>query len=125
VVLLHPSRPLAPEAPVEQFDAPDDLTPDERAIWTRQAPHAFRLGTLTEASAFAFQRYCKVAAAEHIVSKGSAAGGTHHRGLLQHLNALELQFRLTPDGRPVVRVVSEPPSKLDRFRRPTDPLPPS
>ena len=88
-------------APVEEFDAPDDLSRDERQVWMQQAPHAFRNRTLTRASALSFERYCKVVVMERNESKSSAAGGANHRGLLRQINAYELQFVLTPCGKPM------------------------
>src|SRR5690242_11711642 len=79
-VLAHPSSPIVPPStnepsPVEEFDAPDDLSFEERAIWLKQAPHAFQNRTLTRASALAFERYCKVVVLERNESKGSGVGG--------------------------------------------------
>lgn len=104
-VLAHPSAPnpapptTNPASPIEEFDAPDDLAADERAIWLKQAPHAFANRTLTRASALSFERYCKLVVAERNEAKGSGIGGANHRGLLRQINALELQFLLTPAGK--------------------------
>lgn len=100
VVLRHPSIPTTNQpAPVEEFDAPDSLTREERAVWMMQAPHAFRSRTLTRATALAFERYCRVVVLEQHEAKSSAAGGANHRGLLKQINAYELQFLLTPCGK--------------------------
>ena len=127
-MLQHPSAPPPPStnAPplVEEFEAPDNLDHDSRAIWIQQAPLAFRNGTLTRATALSFERYCRVVVMERNESKSSAVGGANHRGLLKQLNALEQQFLLAPSGRPMlVRTAAEQPqdqpvSKLQRFRRP-------
>lgn len=104
-LLQHPSASVvAPPttngaSPIEEFDAPDDLAADERAIWLKQAPHAFANRTLTRASALAFERYCKVVVLERNEAKSSGVGGANHRGLLKQVNAFELQFLLTPSGR--------------------------
>lgn len=106
-VLTHPSAPpVVPTtntpSPIEEFDAPDDLSADERAIWLKQAPHAFRMRTLTRATALAFERYCKVVILERKESESSGRGGSNHRGLLRQINAYETQFMLCPIGKPVI-----------------------
>lgn len=108
-------------APIEEFDAPDDLTVEERHVWLKQAPHAFRNRTLTRATAMSFERYCKVVVLERNEAKSSGIGGANHRGLLKQINSYELQFLLTPAGRPMpqmpeVGAPAEPVSKLAKFR---------
>ena len=50
-VLRHPSVPTTNQtSPIEEFDAPDDLTADERGVWLKQAPYAFKNRTLTRAT---------------------------------------------------------------------------
>ena len=104
-VLAHPSAVVPPStnesSPVEEFDAPNDLTAEERAIWMKQAPHAFANRTLTRGTALSFERYCKVVVLERNEAKSSAVGGANHRGLLRQINAYELQFMLTPSGKAV------------------------
>jgi len=101
-ILQHPSSAPTeevPDVPIETFDPPDSLQPDEKAIWLRQAPHAFANRTLTAATALAFERYCNVVVLERREAKSSGVGGSNHRGLLKQINALELQFLLTPSGK--------------------------
>lgn len=118
-VLAHPSAPVVPPStnepsPVEEFDAPNDLTADERAVWLKQAPHAFKNRTLTRASAMAFERYCKVVMMERAEANSSARGGANHRGLLKQINAYELQFLLVPSGKPMPDVQAPAaPSTID------------
>lgn len=106
-VLVHPSSPpsaaatVAPVSPVEHFDPPDGLAPEERDVWVRQATHAFMNRTLTRATALAFERYCRVVVLERNESKSSGVGGANHRGLLKQINTYELQFGLTANGRPL------------------------
>jgi hypothetical protein len=115
-VLQHPSSVAPPStnepSPVEEFDAPNDLTAEERAIWLKQAPHAFANRTLTRASAMAFERYCKVVVLERNEAKSSGVGGANHRGLLKQINTYELQFLLMPMGKampvPVTASVADP-----------------
>ena len=103
-VLQHPSAPIQPPttngaSPIEEFDAPHDLTAEERAIWLKQAPFAFANRTLVRATALAFERYCKVVVLERHEAKSSGVGGANHRGLLKQINAFELQFMLAPCGK--------------------------
>jgi hypothetical protein len=121
-VLLHPSVPSTnyPPAVVEEFDAPDALTADERKVWLNQAPFAFKNGTLTRASALSFERYCRIVVLEQNEAKSSGVGGANHRGLLKQINAYELQFLLTPAAKPMPvldKPGQEPESKLAKFRR--------
>ena len=102
-----------PPSPIEEFDAPDDLTTDERIVWLKQAPHAFRARTLTRATALAFERYCKVVVMERDEAKSTARGGSNHRGLLKQINAYELQFLLTPCGKPVAEAPAAPVQDAD------------
>lgn len=110
-VLQHPSAMVPTtndSSPIEEFDAPDDLTAEERAIWLKQAPHAFATRTLTRATALAFERYCKVVVLERNEAKSSGVGGANHRGLLKQINVFELQFMLTPAGKAMLVISREP-----------------
>lgn len=113
-VLAHPSSPGIPTTnepiEVEEFDAPNDLGQEERSVWLKQAPHAFKNRTLTRATAFSFERYCRVVVLERNEARSSGVGGSNHRGLLRQINAYELQFMLTPSGKPVVEAA---PVQLD------------
>lgn len=129
-VVNHPSVPVLGasvqppmtngECGVDEFNAPNDLLADERAIWLKQAPHAYANQTLTTATAMAFERYCKLTALERRIAQTSDVGKADHRGLLRQINDLELQFRLSPNGKPVAdasRRPEQPESKLSRFRK--------
>jgi hypothetical protein len=119
--LAHPSVPVPTTndvSPIEEFDAPDDLAMDERHVWLKQAPHAFKARTLTRRTALAFERYCKLVVLERNEAKSSGVGGANHRGLLRQINDLELQFCLSPNGRPMVEPADPAAvsaSKLSRF----------
>lgn len=95
------------QSPIEEFDAPDSLTLEERQVWLKQAPHAFKSRTLTRSTALAFERYCRMVAREAIEAKSSAAEGPNHRGLRKEINTLELQFLLTASGRPLAEAPAE------------------
>jgi hypothetical protein len=95
------------------------LTPDERTIWLAQAPHAAGNRTLTPASAVAFARYCRLVVYERAEAASSGRLGPNHRGVLKDLNTLELQFGLTPCGKPMADAVpaqETPQSALAKFR---------
>jgi hypothetical protein len=102
-------------SPIEEFDAPDDLTAEERAVWLKQAPHAFRARTLTPGTALAFERYCKVVVLERHEAKSSGVSGSNHRGLLKQINAYELQFMLTPCGKPLIEAAAPKQDEDDAF----------
>lgn len=117
-VLNHPSSSgVVPttDGPgeIEEFDAPNDLGLDERHVWLKQAPHAFKNRTLTRSTALSFERYCKVVVLERNEAKSSGVGGPNHRGLLRQINAYELQFMLTPAGKPVIKSASVPVQDAD------------
>jgi hypothetical protein len=111
----------APRNLAEPVDAPAPatLTEDERAVWVRQAPFAVRARTLTPSTALSFERYVRMVVLEDRLSRDvDAAGGTNHRGILQRINALELQFCLTPAGKALLdapAAEAKPVSPLDRF----------
>jgi hypothetical protein len=119
-VFARGSSPLAPPttnepSPIEEFDAPDALTKDERDVWLKQAPHAFQNRTLTRATALAFERYCQVVVMERDESRSTARGGSNHRGILRQLNAYELQFMLVPCGKPLVQAPAPKADDDDAF----------
>ncbi len=115
-LLTHPRVPLLDTAPpvIDEFDAPDTLMTDERHVWLRQAPYAFRNGTLTRASALSFERYCRLVVREQAESKSSGCDGPNHRGMQKQLNALELQFGLTAAGKPMADALAALPIDLDK-----------
>lgn len=122
-VLAHPSASIPTTnalPPVEEFDAPDALSQEERVVWMRQAPFAFQNRTLTKSTALSFERYCKVVVLEQKEAQSSGMGGANHRGLLKQINAFELQFGLTANGKAIYEPVTEaqqPANPLARFRK--------
>lgn len=114
----QPVKALALPEPVDT-PAPATLTDDERAVWVRQAPFAVRARTLTPSTALSFERYVRLVVLEDRLGRDvDAAGGTNHRGILQRINALELQFCLTPAGKALLdapAAEAKPVSPLDRF----------
>lgn len=119
-VSVVPPSTNSDQAPaVDEFQAPDSLGPDERKVWLRQSPFAFKARTLTPATALSFERYCRMVVLEAAMAVDvEAAGGSNHRGILQRINALELQFMLTPCGKALIDAADQPAAPanpLDRF----------
>lgn len=107
-VLQHPSVPTkSVELPVsigvDEADAPNDLTMDERKVWLEFAPIAIKNGRLSQATAAAFANYCRWVLIERtcaasVTDRGSA---THDRAMKWVARFYE-QFSLTPAGRAMV-----------------------
>jgi hypothetical protein len=97
-ILSHPSAPAAPDpVVVDEFDAPNDLTVDERNVWVKLAPFAFKNGTLTKASSLAFCRLCAhIVLEKRYAGSVQEAGGANHRGLIQKVDAAMDAFGLRP-----------------------------
>jgi hypothetical protein len=115
-VLVHPSAPSTAIAEPETIAAPSTLTPEEKAIWANQAPHALKNRTLTAASVMAFARYCGVVVREMKERQSSGCDGPNHERMLKRINALELQFGLVPCGKAVYQGEPEKPANpLDKF----------
>ena len=115
-VLSHPSAPAPPV--VDEFDAPDDLTTDERNVWLKLAPHAFQAGTLTKATSLAFCVLCRNIVLERTYMASVGERGTaNHRGILQRVEGGLDAFQLRPQGRrmPSADPVAKPASPLSRF----------
>ncbi len=119
-LLHHPSSSPASvlpttndPSPVEEFDAPNDLSPEARAIWLKQAPQAFANRTLTRASAMAFERYCEIAVMERDERRSSGRGESNHRGLMKELRELEARFLLIPSGKAMPSSERTPHSAAD------------
>lgn len=88
---------------IEEFDAPDDLTRDERLVWLDLAPHAFVARTLTRASAFAFKLLCRNIVLERALSQDAEERGrANHRGIIQRIDAELARFCLSPMGKPLM-----------------------
>lgn len=96
------------DSPIEEFDAPNDLARDEREVWLKQAPHAFKARTLTRGTALAFERYCKVVALERKEAQSSGVGGANHRGMLKLIRDYEKDFKLVPSGQPMAEPMPAP-----------------
>lgn len=110
-VLPMPGAQEAPSTavpPIEEFDAPDDLTFDERKVWLELAPHAFENRTLTKGTALAFKILCT----NVVILRGYATsmmdrGGADHRGMIARVDAAMARFCLAPAGKPLIKAAPE------------------
>jgi len=103
------SKPIV----IRGMDVPEDLTPEECAIWRRLAPYALEARTLTKATAEAFADLCRNRALMlRFAKSGAEAGGPNHRGLLQRVQSQMKDFSLSPFGKPII---GEAPKVEDPF----------
>lgn len=101
---------------VDEFDAPDCLTHDERAVWLDLAPHAFQARTLTRATAYSFQLMCRNIVLERaLASEPEERGKANHRGVIQRIDAELLRFSLSPIGKPMASVEPEKKDEWTEF----------
>lgn len=102
--------------PVEEFDAPSDLTTAERLVWMRLAPSAFKARTLTPATEYQFVMLCRnVVLEREIAGNPELRGGANHRGVIQRIDAELARFCLAPMGKPIVDGVKEPDDPFSEF----------
>jgi hypothetical protein len=105
-------RPTA-EPLTSDFAVPDDLTPEERKVWLRLAPHAVAARTLTQATVYGFMTLCRTVALERELARDSERSGKgDHRGLIQRIDAQMARFGLLPLGKPMM---AEPEKPVDPF----------
>lgn len=105
-VLTHPSVPAtlpaaAPPVPInlDEADAPNDLSADERRVWLELTPLAMRLGTFKPEYAIAFKLLCRNVVLERRYALSvTDAGGSSHRGLIQIIDRELRFFQLSPDA---------------------------
>ena len=98
---------------VDEFDAPDDLSRDERLVWLELAPHAFTARTLTRGTSYAFRLLCRNVVLERAISiDPDQRGGANHRGIIQRIDAELQAFSLRPMGKPLLE---EAPKVVDPF----------
>lgn len=104
---------------VDEFDAPNDLTTDERLVWLELAPHAFRNRTLTKATSLSFRMLCRNVVLERTMAASKADQGTaDHRGMIQRVDAELLRFNLSPCGKAMYEPKDgdkKPANPLERF----------
>lgn len=117
-VVPHPSVPAASTkqaVELDEADAPDDLTLDERHIWMQLAPHAMAKGMLRPEWRLAFKDLCRnIVIMQRLAKSPLDAGGPHHRGMIGAVDRELLRFDLAPCGK---RVVDEEPAAVDPMER--------
>lgn len=109
-VLVYPAAPAtAPGvAPVDvegldESQAPNDLTTEERLVWMEMAGLAMSRGRLLkDVQAYPFQLLCKNIALERRYSRSVMdAGSANHRGMIQVIDRELLRFGLIDIGKVV------------------------
>lgn len=112
-LLAHPSVPVPPAPPIADLDesqAPNDLSVDERLIWMELGALALSKGkSLAMIRAYPFRLLCTNVALERRYAKSvTEAGSANHRGMIQAIDREMLRFGLvdfgkeTPKVKPVV-----------------------
>lgn len=114
-VLPHPSAPVAPPASsppvveIDEADAPNDLTMEERHVWLEHAPEVRKNGMLTSTYAYAFKLLCRNILLERRYAQSvTDAGGPGHRGMIAIVDREMLRFGLAPLGKPAEKDEQEP-----------------
>lgn len=101
---------------VEEFDAPDDLTLEERLVWMRLAPHAFKARTLTPGTEFRFVRLCQQIVLEQALMRDvEQRGGANQRGVTQRVDAGMVAFGIAPLGKPMADEAPKVEDPFDEF----------
>ncbi len=109
-----PKQQVSPSPQVEEFDAPNDLTTEERLVWLELAPGAFKARTLTRGTAFAFKLLCRNVLLEaRLRLDVEKCGGADHRGVLQRVENGLTAYGIRAMGKPIIG--DEPPSNADPF----------
>ncbi len=122
-VLAHPSAgaeaPSTAPAEIEEFDAPNDLTMDERHVWLELAPFAFANRTLTKATSLSFRMLCRnIVIEQKMATRVADRGTSNHRGMIQRVDAEMLRFNPSPCGKAMYEAdpgKEKPANPLDRF----------
>ena len=114
------AAPAAPKATVEveEFDAPNSLTLEQRRVWMELAPHAFAARTLTKGTMESFVMLCRNVLIERGLAAGALAGTADHRGMIQRVDAEMAAFNLRPCGKAIYEAEPDgkaPANPLSRF----------
>lgn len=106
----------APPVPVDEFDAPNILTTEQRLIWLELAPHAFAARTLTKGTMAAFGMLCVNVLIVRQLATGALAGSADHRGMQQRVDASMSAFSIRPCGKALYEAETQTKKNpLDRF----------
>lgn len=118
-VLPGPGTGQVPVVPaLDEAEAPDDLTMDERRVWLELAPHAMAARTLTPGTSLAFRVLCRNVVLERALACDvEARGGSNHRGMIQRVDAELLRFSLSPCGKAIYQAEpdAKPVNPLEKF----------
>lgn len=113
------TNPSTAVAEIEEFDAPDSLSAEARAVWLVLAPLAFKARTLTRRMAYQFELLCRnIVLERRYADSVTDAGSANHRGMIQRVDAELLRFDLSPCGKPVYE--AEEPSAASASANPLD-----
>lgn len=121
-VLEHPSSAVVPIQPtsaavIDEADAPNDLSLDERRIWLELAPFAMANGTLTAATSAAFSAFVRWEQLSRALAMSVLEKGTS-KHIQAHKEAIKgyYDFNLRPTGKPMAGAVAQKPANpLERF----------
>jgi hypothetical protein len=103
---------------VDEFDAPNDLTTEERNVWLRLAPHAFKARTLTPGTEYQFVMLCRnILLERRIAVNVEQVGGANHRGIIQRIDAELARFALAPMGKPMIDDAPKDADPFDAFEQ--------
>lgn len=101
---------------VDEFDAPNSLTTEERNVWLELAPGAFAARTLTRATAYAFVLLCRnVLLEQRLRADEEKCGGADHRGILQRVEAGLTAFAIRALGKPMKDDAPKVADPFDEF----------
>lgn len=105
--------------PIDEFDAPDELTTEERLIWLKLAPEAFKNGTLKRSTAMAFELLCVNVAREKKMRVSVDCGEPKHNTLIKIIDSEMTAYSLRACGKAVYEAPAEakPVDALAKFRR--------
>lgn len=108
----------AATAEITEFDAPNDLTLEERRVWMELAPHAFKKRTLTPATSLAFCLLCRNVLLERQYAQSvNDRGGANHRGMIQRVDNELAAFDLRPIGKPIYEAEASTAKKEPEQKR--------
>lgn len=119
---MVPTTNGAGPEPIDEFDAPDDLTTEQRLIWLKLAPAAFRNGTLKRSTAMAFEMMCVNIARERAMRLSVDCGEPKHNTLIKIIDAEMTAYSLRACGKAVFDELAQgklvsPVDVLAKFRR--------
>jgi hypothetical protein len=120
-LLAHPSVPAAQVPPVgiDESQAPNELTFEERVIWLEIAPVALARGrTLAEVQAYPFRLLCSNIALERRYAKSvTEAGSANHRGMIQAIDRELLRYGVVDFGKAAQKPKEKPANPFTQLAK--------